>query len=82
MQKFRGISVFSFGIFNSGSNKETPINRVLELHFSNISFIVLDSALYNPEYPKFSILDQMPKSNTQVKKNRKILISTFIIINY
>jgi len=42
---------------------------------NNLSFIVLDSALYNPEYPKFSILDQMPKSNTQVKKNRKIYLT-------
>ncbi len=34
MQKFRGISVFSFGISNSGSNKEIPINRASELHLS------------------------------------------------
>ena len=49
-------------------------NEAIEiLDENNLSFIVLDSALYNPEYPKFSVLDQMPKSNTQVKKNRKIV---------
>ena len=51
-------------------------NEAIEiLDENNLSFIVLDSALYNPEYPKFSILDQMPKSNTQVKKNRKIYLT-------
>ena len=49
-------------------------NEAIEiLDENNLSFIVLDSALYNPEYPKFSVLDQMPKSNTQVKKNRKYI---------
>ena len=51
-------------------------NEAVEiLDENNLSFIVLDSALYNPEYPKFSVLDQMPKSNTQVKKNRKIYLT-------
>ena len=51
-------------------------NEAIEiLDENNLSFIVLDSALYNPEYPKFSVLDQMPKSNTQVKKNRKIYLT-------
>ena len=51
-------------------------NEAIEiLDENNLSFIVLDSTLYNPEYPKFSVLDQMPKSNTQVKKNRKIYLT-------
>ena len=31
--------------------------------------------MYNPDYPKFSILEQLPKSNSQVKKNRKIYLT-------
>ena len=36
---------------------------------------MLDSALYNPKYPKFSVVDQLPKSNTEVKRNRKIYLT-------
>jgi len=38
------------------------------LEENNLSYIILDSALYNPDYPKFSVLEQLPKSNSQVKK--------------
>ena len=45
------------------------------LEENNLSYVILDSALYNPDYPKFSILEQLPKSNSQVKKNRKIYLT-------
>jgi len=45
------------------------------LEENNLSYIILDSALYNPDYPKFSVLEQLPKSNSQVKKNRKIYLT-------
>ena len=45
------------------------------LEENNLSYIILDSALYNPDYPKFSVLEQLPKSNSQVKKNRKIYLA-------
>lgn len=32
----------------------------------------LDSADYNPDFPRFSILEQNPKAGTKVKSNRKI----------
>lgn len=47
----------------------------LILEENNLSYVILDSALYNPDYPKFSILEQLPKSNSQVKKNRKIYLT-------
>jgi beta-lactam-binding protein with PASTA domain len=45
------------------------------LEENNLSYVILDSALYNPDYPKFSVLEQLPKSNSQVKKNRKIYLT-------
>lgn len=40
-----------------------------------LNYVVIDSALYNPNFSKFSILDQIPKSNSEVKKNRKIYLT-------
>ena len=45
------------------------------LNDNTLSFVVIDSALYNPNFPKFSIVDQIPSSNTEVKKNRKIYLT-------
>jgi len=42
------------------------------LNDSKLNYVVIDSALYNPDLPKFSVVDQIPKSNSEVKKNRKI----------
>lgn len=39
---------------------------------AGLRYEVLDSTNYNPEYPRFSILDQNPPAGTQVKENRKI----------
>ena len=37
-----------------------------------LRYEVLDSANYNPEYPRFSILEQNPPAGSKVKTNRKI----------
>ncbi|AWX45423.1 Non-specific serine/threonine protein kinase [Flagellimonas maritima] len=37
-----------------------------------LRFQVLDSSNYNPEYPRFSILEQDPPAGNKVKSNRKI----------
>ncbi|MGB5821205.1 MAG: PASTA domain-containing protein [Saonia sp.] len=39
---------------------------------SGLRYEVLDSANYNPEYPRFSIIDQNPPAGNKVKENRKI----------
>lgn len=39
---------------------------------AGLRYEVLDSTNYNPEYPRFSILDQDPMPGTKVKDNRKI----------
>ena len=37
-----------------------------------LRYEVLDSTNYNPDYPRFSILEQDPVAGTKVKDNRKI----------
>jgi beta-lactam-binding protein with PASTA domain len=36
---------------------------------------VLDSANYNPDYPPYSVIDQVPKPGKKVKENRKIYLT-------
>ena len=36
---------------------------------------ILDSANYNPDYPPYSVIDQVPLPGKQVKENRKIYIT-------
>ncbi len=39
---------------------------------AGLRYEVLDSTNYNPDYPRFSILEQNPLAGTKVKENRKI----------
>ncbi len=39
---------------------------------AGLRFEVLDSANYNPDYPRFSIIEQNPIAGKRVKENRKI----------
>ncbi|MEO9510768.1 MAG: PASTA domain-containing protein [Flavobacteriaceae bacterium] len=39
---------------------------------AGLRYQVLDSSNYNPDYPRFSILEQDPQAGNKVKKNRKI----------
>ena len=45
------------------------------LHESDLRFEVVDSANYNPDYPRFSIIEQDPPAGNQVKQNRKIYVT-------
>ncbi len=47
----------------------------LELEANNLVMQIQDSANYNPNYPKFSVIEQDPLPGNQVKKNRKIYIT-------
>ena len=42
---------------------------------ANLRYEVLDSANYNPEYPRFSIIEQDPPAGNKVKQNRKIYVT-------
>jgi beta-lactam-binding protein with PASTA domain len=36
---------------------------------------VVDSADFNPDYPRFSVIEQNPKAGNKVKENRKIYVT-------
>lgn len=42
---------------------------------AGLRYQILDSSNYNPDYPRFSILDQDPPAGNKVKSNRKIYLT-------
>lgn len=40
-----------------------------------LSFVILDSASFNPDFPKKSVIDQTPKPGDFVKEKRKIYLT-------
>ena len=46
--------------------------KLEELH---LDFIIIDSATYNPEYPKKSVIDQDPTEGDFVKEKRKLYLT-------
>lgn len=42
---------------------------------ADLRYEVLDSANYNPDFPRFSIIEQNPLAGAKVKKNRKIYVT-------
>ncbi|SIR36140.1 PASTA domain-containing protein [Maribacter ulvicola] len=64
---------------NHGEFVEVPDfskKSVMEMRKSieevGLRYEVLDSANYNPDYPRFSIIEQNPSAGSKVKENRKI----------
>ncbi len=51
----------------------TEMREVIEE--SKLRYEVLDSANFNPEYPRFSIIEQNPPAGNKVKENRKIYVT-------
>lgn len=47
----------------------------IELNDNNLKMVIQDSANYNPNYPKYSVIEQQPVSGSQVKENRKIYLT-------
>ncbi|WP_044403314.1 PASTA domain-containing protein [Lacinutrix sp. Hel_I_90] len=47
----------------------------IELNDNNLVMEIQDSANFNPDYPKYSVIDQNPESGEKVKENRKIYIT-------
>ena len=41
----------------------------------DLRFEILDSANFNPDYPQYSVIDQVPLPGKQVKENRKIYLT-------
>ncbi len=46
-----------------------------KLEALNLDFIIIDSATYNPAYPKKSVIEQDPEVGDFVKENRKIYLT-------
>ncbi len=42
---------------------------------ANLRYEVVDSADFNPDYPRFSIIEQNPRAGSKVKENRKIYVT-------
>jgi beta-lactam-binding protein with PASTA domain len=47
----------------------------VELKDNNLEMKIQDSANYNPDYPKYSVIEQEPIAGTKVKEDRKIYIT-------
>lgn len=47
----------------------------MKLNELNLRYEVIDSSSYNPEYPAFSVIEQIPEEGSHVKKNRKLYLS-------
>ena len=67
---------------NHGQKIEVPSLAKLSLDDAqekldelDLRFVVLDSSNYNPEYPKYSVIEQIPKAGEFVKEDRKIYLT-------
>jgi beta-lactam-binding protein with PASTA domain len=45
------------------------------LDASDLRYEIMDSANYNPEYPRYSVIEQVPKAGKSVKEDRKIYLA-------
>ncbi|MEJ2584678.1 MAG: PASTA domain-containing protein [Robiginitalea sp.] len=51
----------------------TEMREVLQA--ADLRYEVVDSANFNPDYPRFSIIEQNPPAGNKVKQNRKIYVT-------
>ncbi|VAW24653.1 hypothetical protein MNBD_BACTEROID04-1721, partial [hydrothermal vent metagenome] len=51
------------------NNVETKLQEL------DLNYVVVDSASYNPNYPKRSVIEQSPNAGDFVKENRKIYLT-------
>ena len=75
--------VFLFFYTNQTSRVVVPdlvgvsINEIDELIIeSNLRYEIIDSSFYNEEFDKNTVIEQIPIANKEVKKNRKIYLTT------
>lgn len=50
-------------------------NVEIKLNELNLGYVVIDSATYNPNYPKKAVLEQNPEAGDFVKEGRKIYLT-------
>ena len=56
-------------------SKKSLVNVEQILDELNLKLVVIDSASYNPDFPKKSVIDQNPDVGDFVKENRKIYLT-------
>jgi beta-lactam-binding protein with PASTA domain len=56
-------------------NRMSLSNVQTTLEALDLGFIVIDSASYNPDYPKRSVIEQTPEAGSFVKEKRKIYLT-------
>ena len=56
-------------------NKMSLLDVESTLKDLDLDFLVIDSASYNPNYPKRSVIEQTPKAGDFVKEKRKIYLT-------
>lgn len=70
--------------FTTNHNEKIPVPNLAKLTLDKVEekldemdlrYEILDSANYNPDYPKYSVIDQIPKPGKFVKENRKLYIT-------
>ncbi|RFN59896.1 PASTA domain-containing protein [Marixanthomonas ophiurae] len=69
------------GTTNHGQKIEVPSLSKLSLDLvedklneMDLRYEILDSANYNPDFPKYSVIEQIPKAGKFVKEDRKIYL--------
>lgn len=67
---------------NHGETIEVPslaklsLDKVEEqLDELDLRYEILDSANYNPDFPRYSVIEQIPKAGKYVKENRKLYLT-------
>ena len=53
-------------------SKKSVMEMRKSIEEAGLRYEVLDSANYNPDYPRFSIIEQNPTAGSKVKENRKV----------
>jgi beta-lactam-binding protein with PASTA domain len=56
-------------------SKQSVMEMRKSIEEAGLRYEVLDSANYDPEYPRFSIMEQTPIAGAKVKTNRKIYLT-------
>ncbi|MEQ6124682.1 PASTA domain-containing protein [Pseudotenacibaculum sp. MALMAid0570] len=56
-------------------NRMSLVDVEAKLKELDLDFIVIDSASYNPNYPKRSVIEQSPEAGDFVKEKRKIYLT-------
>jgi beta-lactam-binding protein with PASTA domain len=76
--------VFKWLIFTTNHDQKIEVPNLKKMSLADVEasleeldlkYLVIDSASYNPDYPRKSVIDQDPESGDFVKENRKIYIT-------